>query len=230
MNSFIDCPNTLPMPHHPLDAHDVCCTTFTSTALPMNTYTHTLCCETTSPTGDTYMPKIIGPRTEPWGTPDAHSNTADFSDPTAICWVHSVTNDRSQSRATSATSTIESCASDVSRWFVENALLLNPTKTTAVIFGTSQWLSQDSITMCPCRGSWRAVRWLRQTARSDARLNTVLRQARHRCNSLLSLPHPCTASYMATADNGTAKAMAVAIVGSSRTTATVCCMQCRKRT
>ena len=39
-------------------------------------------------------------------------------------------------------STIESCASDVSRWFVENALLLNPTKTEAVIFGTSQRLSQ----------------------------------------------------------------------------------------
>jgi len=31
-------------------------------------------------------------------------------------------------------STIESCASDVSRWFVENALFLNPTKTEAVIF------------------------------------------------------------------------------------------------
>jgi len=31
-------------------------------------------------------------------------------------------------------STIESCASDVSRWFVENAHLLNPTKTEAVIF------------------------------------------------------------------------------------------------
>jgi len=39
-------------------------------------------------------------------------------------------------------STMESCASDVSRWFVENALLLDPTKTEAVIFGTSQWLSQ----------------------------------------------------------------------------------------
>ena len=39
-------------------------------------------------------------------------------------------------------STIESCASDASRWFVENALLLNPTTTEAVIFGTSQRLSQ----------------------------------------------------------------------------------------
>ena len=37
-------------------------------------------------------------------------------------------------------STLESCASDVSRWFVENALLLNPTETEAVIFGTSQRL------------------------------------------------------------------------------------------
>jgi len=30
----------------------------------------------------------------------------------------------------------------VSRWFIENALLLNPTKTEAVVFGTSQRLSQ----------------------------------------------------------------------------------------
>ena len=39
-------------------------------------------------------------------------------------------------------SDIESCASAVSRWFIENALLLNPTKTEAVVFGTSQRLSQ----------------------------------------------------------------------------------------
>ena len=38
-------------------------------------------------------------------------------------------------------STIESCAGDMSQWFVKNALL-NPTKTEAVIFGTSQRLSQ----------------------------------------------------------------------------------------
>jgi len=38
-------------------------------------------------------------------------------------------------------SAIESYANDLSRWFVENALL-NPTKTEAMIFGTSQWLSQ----------------------------------------------------------------------------------------
>ena len=30
----------------------------------------------------------------------------------------------------------------MSRWFVENALVLNPTKTEAVVFGTSQRLSQ----------------------------------------------------------------------------------------
>ena len=39
-------------------------------------------------------------------------------------------------------SSIESCSSDVSRWLIENALLLNPTNTQAVIFGTSQQLSQ----------------------------------------------------------------------------------------
>ena len=39
-------------------------------------------------------------------------------------------------------SDIESCTSDVSSWFIENALLLNPTKTEAVVFGTSQRLSQ----------------------------------------------------------------------------------------
>jgi len=33
-------------------------------------------------------------------------------------------------------STIALCARDVSRWFTENALLLNPVKTEAVIFGT----------------------------------------------------------------------------------------------
>jgi len=37
---------------------------------------------------------------------------------------------------------LEQCATDVSRWFTENALLLNPTKTEAVIFGTSQRLRQ----------------------------------------------------------------------------------------
>ena len=36
---------------------------------------------------------------------------------------------------------LEQCATDVSRWFTENAPLLNPTKTEAVIFGTSQRLS-----------------------------------------------------------------------------------------
>jgi len=39
-------------------------------------------------------------------------------------------------------STIELCARDVSRWFNENALLLNPTQTEAVFFGTRQRLSQ----------------------------------------------------------------------------------------
>jgi len=39
-------------------------------------------------------------------------------------------------------STIELCARDVSRWFTENALLLNPAKTEAVFFGTRQRLSQ----------------------------------------------------------------------------------------
>ena len=39
-------------------------------------------------------------------------------------------------------SDIESCASVVSRWFIENALLLNPTNTEAVVYGTSQRLSQ----------------------------------------------------------------------------------------
>jgi len=39
-------------------------------------------------------------------------------------------------------SAIELCALDVSQWFTENALLLNPVKTEAVIFGTRQWLSQ----------------------------------------------------------------------------------------
>jgi len=39
-------------------------------------------------------------------------------------------------------SDIESRASDVSRWFIENALLQNPTKTEAVVFCTSQRLSQ----------------------------------------------------------------------------------------
>jgi len=39
-------------------------------------------------------------------------------------------------------SDIESRASEVSRWFIENALLQNPTKTEAVVFCTSQRLSQ----------------------------------------------------------------------------------------
>jgi len=38
-------------------------------------------------------------------------------------------------------STISQCVSDVSRWFVENALLLNPEKTEAVVFGTRQRLA-----------------------------------------------------------------------------------------
>jgi len=38
---------------------------------------------------------------------------------------------------TGTLSDIESCASAVSRWFIENALLLNPTKTEAVVVGTS---------------------------------------------------------------------------------------------
>jgi len=41
---------------------------------------------------------------------------------------------------------LEQCATYVSRWFTENALLLNPTKTEAVIFGTSRRLGQVSST------------------------------------------------------------------------------------
>ena len=36
----------------------------------------------------------------------------------------------------------EICAIDVSRWFVENALLLNPDKSEAVVFGTRKRLPQ----------------------------------------------------------------------------------------
>ena len=39
-------------------------------------------------------------------------------------------------------SAIEICAVDVSRWFVENALLLNPDKTEAAVFGTPKRLPQ----------------------------------------------------------------------------------------
>jgi len=35
----------------------------------------TLCWEMTLPIGDTYIPKRIGPKTEPWGMPDAHTGT-----------------------------------------------------------------------------------------------------------------------------------------------------------
>ena len=37
---------------------------------------------------------------------------------------------------------LEQCATDVSRWFTENSLLLNPTKTEAVLFRTGQRLRQ----------------------------------------------------------------------------------------
>ena len=37
-------------------------------------------------------------------------------------------------------SALELCTADVARWFLENALLLNPTKTEAVLFGTRQRL------------------------------------------------------------------------------------------
>ena len=39
-------------------------------------------------------------------------------------------------------SAMEICVIDVSRWFVENALLLNPDKTEAVVFGTHKQLPQ----------------------------------------------------------------------------------------
>ena len=54
------------------------------------------------------------------------------------------------------------------------------------------------ITRCQCCQSGHAVCWLRQTAWSDARLNTVLQQARCRCHSLLS----CVASYTTTVVTG----------------------------
>lgn len=39
-------------------------------------------------------------------------------------------------------SSVVNCVNDVSRWFLENALLLNPNKTEAVVFGTRQRLQQ----------------------------------------------------------------------------------------
>ena len=44
------------------------------------------------------------------------------------------------------TRSLEQCATDISRWFTENALLFNPTKTEALIFGTSRRLRQVSST------------------------------------------------------------------------------------
>ena len=57
-----------------------------------------LCWAMRSPTVDTYMLNNIGPRTEPWGTPDRHATVSDRSVPTAMNWLRSVTNDFSQSR------------------------------------------------------------------------------------------------------------------------------------
>jgi len=42
------------------------------------------------------------------------------------------------------------CASDVSRWFIENALLLNPTKTEAVIFTVRRYvIAVYAVVVCP---------------------------------------------------------------------------------
>ena len=43
-------------------------------------------------------------------------------------------------------SRVESCVADVSRWFLENSLLLNPTKTEAVVFGTRPRLQAVDMT------------------------------------------------------------------------------------
>jgi len=58
-------------------------------------------------------------------------------------------------------SAMEICAVDVSRWLVENALLLNPDKTEAVVFGTRKRLPQLHLS----RGiDWRLwdAHWLRR--------------------------------------------------------------------
>ena len=66
-------------------------------------------------------------------------------------------------------SPVSECVDDVTRWFLENALLLNPSKTDAVIFGTQQRLHvTDKPSSIDTAGFSSRVFGLCQTARRDA--------------------------------------------------------------
>jgi len=80
-----------------------------------------------------------------------HARTVFSINGATLDWLRSFVTERSQfiaigtersSEDFNYLSAMEICAVDVSRWFVENALLLNPDKTEAVVFGTRKRLTQ----------------------------------------------------------------------------------------
>ena len=103
-------------------------------------------------------------------------------------------------------SVIVNCVSDVSRWFLENALLLNPNKTEAVVFGIRQRLQQidrsHGINLAGstvqysrgCKVTWR-----------HSGFHAVIRPAHHRNFAELLFPHPRPQTHTAAVDIGRCK-------------------------
>jgi len=67
-----------------------------------------------------------------------HGHSVQYHQYAAGLLIFSVTG----SRDSCDLSSVINCTSDVFRWFMENSLFLNPTKTEAAVFGTRQRLRQ----------------------------------------------------------------------------------------
>ena len=96
---------------------------------------------------------------------------------------------------------IVKCAEAVSAWFTENALLLNPGKSEAVIFGTRQRLGRLGSSLSSSRGI--DVAGVSVSFNDSLKLlgvtldETIVRQAHHECRQELYVPYSGAVPYQA---------------------------------
>ena len=95
---------------------------------------------------------------------------------------------------------ISECVADVSRWFLENGLLLNPTKTEAVLFGTRAQ-SEKMPTACGLNITGTVVPFHDTVKLLGVTLDSSDDgPARRWSSAQLQLPHACTASHPSSTD------------------------------
>ena len=104
-------------------------------------------------------------------------------------------------------SAMEICAVDVSRWLVENALLLNPDKTEAVVFGTRKRLPQLHLSSgIDVSGSGTRIDFTESIKLLGVVLDASLTfEKRAGCHTWMPFSHQSSTAYQTTSDIGRRK-------------------------